>query len=234
MSITLFGSCRLSHISNTNNLNNKISYTHCTKEVIQTIKYLKEEHTILKPYNKLCFRTGIVENRFIEPTFECKQLLLDSNICIIEICSNKKYIHNNHYLHHLCVDRRFMGYNYNTPAHILYNHVIEKQNDEEIETDILEIQRLLEGKQIIIVSHYNSHINGTCMQSRDYLIHLLESICKKHDIHFINPTTALSDFKQEEIMTNDLGHYTELGLKEFGKFMDEYLQTITSTENKTK
>lgn len=41
MTITLFGSCRINHILNHNNLNNILNYTHSTKEVIQLIKFLK-------------------------------------------------------------------------------------------------------------------------------------------------------------------------------------------------
>ena len=62
MSITLFGTCRLNKIYNHNNLNNLINYSHSTKEVIQFIKFLKGELSIPKPYNKLCFRTGICNN----------------------------------------------------------------------------------------------------------------------------------------------------------------------------
>jgi hypothetical protein len=61
MSITLFGSCRIARICNNNNLNEEISYTHNTKEVIQLIKFLKGELEIQFPYNMLCFRTGITK-----------------------------------------------------------------------------------------------------------------------------------------------------------------------------
>ena len=175
MSITLFGTCRLNNIHNHNGLNNLINYSHSTKEVIQFINFLKGELSIPKPYSQLCFRTAICENKFIDYNDIYNKLFINTDIFVIEICSNKKYIHNNFYLHHLCVDKRFSCcnntpykilnnfiiekrysvFNKNTPDEILNNFIIEKQSDEEIENDILEIQKMLYPKKIIIVSHYN-------------------------------------------------------------------------------
>jgi hypothetical protein len=225
MSITLFGTCRLNNISNHNNLNNLITYTHSTKEVIQCIRFLKGEIIIPMPYNKLCFRTGITENKYIYSNNEYNKLLDDTNICIIEICSNKKYIHNNFYLHHLCVDKRHSRHNINTPREILDNYIVETQSDEEIENDILEIQRMLYPKKIIVVSHYNSKLNGEYINSRNKLINLLDVICKKNDITFINPTIVLSNFTQIQVMKDDLGHLTELGINEFSNYINNFLKT---------
>ena len=180
------------------------------------------------------FRTAICENKFIDYNEIYNKLFIDTSIFIIEICSNKKYIHNNFYLHHLCVDKlwheidnysnkHFMD---NTPQYILDNHVIEKQSDEEIENDILEIQKLLYPKKIIIVSHYNSKQNGEYINSRNHLINLLDSTCKKYNIPFINPTIVLSNYSQEHVMTTDLGHYTDFGINEFTNYVNNYLQSF--------
>jgi hypothetical protein len=226
MSITLFGTCRLNRVNNHNNLNNLITYTHSTKEVIQYIKFLKGELFIPVPYNNLCFRTAIGENKYINYNDIYNKMFIDTDIFIIEICSNKKYIHNNFYLHHLCVDTRCnFGFLERTPREILDNFTIEKQDDEEIENDILEIQKMLYPKKIIIVSHYNSKQNGEYIYSRNHLINLLDNICKKYNIPFINPTTVLSNFTQEQIMSNDLGHYTDIGVCEFTKYLNNYLTT---------
>jgi hypothetical protein len=66
MSITLFGTCRIDNINYNNNLNNLLNYSHSTKEVIQFIKFLKGELNFPEPYNKLCFRTAICDNTFID------------------------------------------------------------------------------------------------------------------------------------------------------------------------
>jgi hypothetical protein len=228
MSITLFGSCRLNNIKNHNNLNNLVTFTHSTKEVIQYIKFLKGELIIPIPYNKLCFRTAMLENTFIDFDDSYKNIFLDTNICIIEICSNKKYIHNDFYLHHLAVDSRFIYFNImkDTPQDILNNYIIEKQNDEEIENDILEIKKLLYPKRFIIVSHYNSKKNDEFLNSRNNLINLLDKICNKHNIPFINPTIVLSKFSQEEVMYDDLGHYTEFGKNEFSDYVNNFIKQL--------
>jgi hypothetical protein len=228
MHITLFGTCRLNKIYNNNNLNNLINYSHSTKEVIQFIKFLKGDLVIPFPYNKLCFRTAISENKIINYNDTYNKLFHDTDIFIIEICSNKKYIHNNFYLHHLCVDKRFDWHNKNTPNEVLHNFRIEKQNDEEIENDILEIQKMLYPKKIVVVSHYNSKQNGKYIISRNNLINLLDSICKKYDIPFINPTNILSNYAQEQIMESDLGHYTDFGINEFSNYVNKYLKGIIS------
>lgn len=225
MSITLFGSCRINNISNNNNLNKLLNYTHSTKEVIQLIKFLKGELVIPEPYNKLCFRTAITENKFIYYKDTYNKLFVDTDTFIIEICSNKKYTYNNFYLHHLCVDKRFSNWNKNTPIEILNNFIIEKQSDEEIENDILEIQKKLYPKKIIIVSHYNVKKDGQYINSRNYLINLLDNICKKYNITFINPTIILSSYNQEQVIDNDLGHYTKIGIEQFSKYMNNFLNS---------
>jgi len=225
MSITLFGTCRLNNIHNHNGLNNLINYSHSTKEVIQFINFLKGELSIHNPYNKLCFRTAICDNKFIDYNDTYNKLFIDTDIFIIEICSNKKYIHNDFYLHHLCVDKRFSNYNENTPHEILNNFIIEKQSDEEIENDILEIQKMLYPKKIIIVSHYNSKQNGEYINSRNHLINLLDSICKKYNIPFINPTIVLSNYTQEQVILSDLGHYTDFGINEFSNYINNFLKS---------
>ena len=220
--ITLFGTCRLNRINNHNDLNNLINYSHSTKEVIQFIKFLNRDIIIPKPYNLVCFRTALCENRYIDCDDTYNKLFLDTDIFIIEICSNKTYIHNNFYLHHLSVDNRYSDGS-STPREILDNFTIKKQSDEEVENDILQIEKMLYPKKIIIVSHYNSKLNGEYINSRNRLINLLDTICKKHDISFINPTDVLSGFTQEQVMSCDLGHYTELGICEFSNYVNAYV-----------
>ena len=133
--------------------------------------------------------------------------------------------HNNFYLHHLCVDKRFSFCHGNTPTEILDTFTIEKQSDQEVENDILEIQRLLINKQIIIVSHYNSKQNGEYINSRNNLINLLDSICKKYEIPFINPTIVLANYSQEQVITSDLGHYTDFGINAFSNYINNFLKS---------
>ena len=212
-------------MDNHNNLNNIINYTHSTKEVIQQIKFIKGEIAIPSPYDILCFRTAMVENRNIVWDPSMLELFNNSKVCIVEICSMKKYIHNDFYLHNLCVhasaEPRFKIY---TPSHIFSEYKCINQTEDEIENDILEIQRMIYPKKLIIVTHYNSKINGEVIPSRDKLIKLLIDIGIKHGIDVINPTEVLKTFDQNDVMYEDLCHYREIGASEFAKFMNAYVQ----------
>jgi hypothetical protein len=227
MSVTLFGSCRINDVKNSNNLNNLLNYTHSTKEVIQLIEFLKGEKNIPTPYNKLCFRTPIIFPEIdISSNEMYKQLFIDSEYCVIEICSKKLYTHNGYYLHHLCVDRRFSQWNKNTPKDIFDNYKIEIQTDAEILNDIIHIKKILSPKKIIIVSHYNSLVNNVPFAPRNELILLLKKICNDNDIPFINPTEVLKDYNQNEVISDDLGHFLLLGLKTTCDYIDNYIKTI--------
>ena len=228
VAITLCGTCRLKSIRDTFNGCHLINYPHCTKEVIQYIKFFTKELLFPFPYSFLCFRVGV--DRGVQ--FRCEDAYTpafwDTDTFVIEICSRKKYIHNGFYLHHTCVDTRPLHSNpiilARTPKEITDNHTVETQTDEEIEGDILEIQRMVHPRKIVIVSHYNSKMNGEYIPARNDLITLLGTVCEKHDISFVNPTEVLSAFPQEQVMDPDLGHYTELGVREFSNYMNNYLK----------
>lgn len=227
-SVTLFGTCRINNTKYNNNLNNLTTYTHSTKEVIQLIHFLKGEIDIPTPYNTLCFRAAIVKHKetggHINYSDANKKLFLETDVFVLEICSNKKYIHNNFYLHHLYVDKLHPDWHMLTPYEVLNNHIIEIQTDEEVENDILEIQRLLYPKKMIVVSHVDLKVNGEYIKARHDLINLLYIICKKYNISFINPANVLSNFAQEDLIKTDLTHYTDFGMDTFSKYLDNYIQ----------
>lgn len=224
MSITLFGTCRINNVINNNNLHDMVNYTHSTKEVIQQIKFLKGEIAIPPPFDTLCFRTGITNNKGILYNPELSAKFMDSTLCIIEICSNKKYMYNNYYLHHLCVDKRFSKWNANTPSEIMQGHTCVLQTEDEIESDILEIKKLIEPRKMILVTHYNSKMNDKYILARNNLVILLSKIALIHTIPLINPTEVLKDYKQEDVMDKDLGHYTQLGLNKFSDYLNNYIK----------
>jgi hypothetical protein len=227
-SVTLFGTCRINNVKHNNNLNNLTTYTHSTKEVIQLIHFLKGELNIPVPYNRLCFRAAIVKYNEtggrVCYSDANKQRFLSTDVFVVEICSNKKYMHNNFYLHHIYVDNQHPDWHMLTPVEILNNHTIEIQTDEEIENDMLEIQKLLYPKKMIVVSHLDLKLNGEYITSRRNLINLLDRICKKYNISFINPMKVLSNFSQECLVDKDLAHYTERGINEFSKYVDNYIK----------
>jgi len=225
MSITLFGTCRINNIIDNNNINNLTTYTHTTKEVLQLIYFLMGHLKLEAPLDKLSFRTGIVENR---PVIYDETLLLkftESTTVIIEICSNKTYVYDNYYLHHLCVDKRWPPhYQKNTPQHVLDNYKCIKQTPDEIESDLLKIKDLIKPRKMILVTHYNSIMNGKYIESRNNLIILLNKIAKTHNISIVNPSEVLKDYTQEEVMKGDLGHYTDFGMSKITEYLNNYIR----------
>lgn len=208
---SLFGSCRIHNVGNNNYLNMELTFTHNTKEVIQFIKFLREEKEMPPPYDRLCFRTPIDEkwSNGVILSEEQKHKFKTTKVFVIEICSRKKYIHNGYYLHHLAIDNRF------PPCEIIPENIkkeveIIKQTDKEIEEDIDNILSLVHPTKIVIVSHYNAKLNGEYIPERNNLINLLEDICHRKNIPFINPTVVLKDITQEQAVLVDLGHYTRM------------------------
>lgn len=116
--------------------------------------------------------------------------------------------------------------NKNTPQYILDSYTIETQSDEEIENDIVEIEKILYPRKVIIVSDYNSKLNREYIESRNNLVCLLDKICEKHKIPFINPRDALGQYTQEQVISENLADYTEFGVTEFGKYMNNYIKSI--------
>ena len=84
---------------------------------------------------------------------------------------------------------------------------------------------MLYPKKIIIVSHYNAKQSGKYINSRNHLINLLDCICKKYDIFFINPTVVLANYSQEQVITKDFGHYTDFGINEFSNYINNFLKS---------
>ena len=105
--------------------------------------------------------------------------------------------------------------------------MIRMATNEEIESDILEIQKMIGNKKLVIVSHYSVYINNKLLQSRYELIKTLENICKKHNLIFIQPNEIIGDDKlQNQIISSDLGHYTSYGHKLFTKNATSFLENI--------
>jgi hypothetical protein len=154
MLVTPFGSCRVEHVAHTTQLNEKTSYTHCTKETIQLIKYIKGDLKFDAPHDMYCLRKSIKNGKPLEYDPKFKELFENTDVFVVEISSMKKYIYEDKYLTHMAVDKRLFDQDYkNTPQHIIDETKVVVQTDEEIENDILEIQRLLGPKPMIVVSH---------------------------------------------------------------------------------
>ena len=233
--ITLFGTCRIDGVHYNNNINNQVNYPHSTKEIIQQIHFLSGALTIPHPYSILCFRSGILQKTDIVLTTELQDAFKTSKLFVVEICSMKKYMSDGFYLHHLAVDKRFASYNYNynnnnnddygcsTNSTNSITFECKTQTAQEIEDDILQIIKLIANRKLIVVTHYNSKRNDEFMDARNNLIVLLSDICNKYSIPIIKPSEVLKEFSQDQVMNDDLGHYTPLGFQKFSEYINNYI-----------
>ena len=187
MTIALFGSCRIVDTIKTNDCNHQITYPHCTKEVIQFIKFLNRDLEFPFPYSILCFRGGIEWGRQLRCEDVFNLSFLKSSAFVIEICSRKKYIHDNFYLHHTCIDSESVNIRKKTPTNIVDEHTLELQTDEEIEEDIMEIQKMLYPRKIVIVPHNNEKLNGKHIPARNDLINFWVHCAKNTTFHLSTP-----------------------------------------------
>jgi hypothetical protein len=227
MSITLFGTCRINNVIGNNNINNKTNFTQSTKEILQLIQFLTGEKKIEAPLNKLCFRTGLLQNKPIFYSEELRNTFIKSKLVIVEICSAKNWVYNNHYLHHMCVDKRYPSCKKNTPLQVLDNYKCIKQTPREIANDILKIKQLIHPRKMIIVTHYNCKIDGNYIPPRNQLILLLNSIAKSHNINIVNPSQVLKDYAQELVLKEDLAHYTDFGISKIAEYLNNYIRNFT-------
>lgn len=222
--LTIFGSCRVDILSG-NKLNRETTFTHCTKEVIQLIDYLEGRLQIPYPINSYCFRDSIINQKVFLDKKSFGEVFANSSICLVEICSMKKYMIGPYYLHSLAVDKRVENYKF-TPREIIDNHIISIQSPKELEEDILQIQKMIYPRKLILVSHYNALLHGKIIPSRDLLINLLQKISDKYGIFLINPNQVLKEWKQEEVMQEDLGHYTDFGKQKMFEYLELFIKFL--------
>ena len=222
INVTVLGSCRqhsISKLHNVSSIQENLSYPHYTKEILEVIKFAKGcKSPNLTPEETLyTFRTPILNKNIVTNTI-FKQEFENSDVFIIEIASKKYYKYNNIYIHHIAEDPY-----YNLP-------IIDKlekgiQSDEEIEEDILEIKRLI-TKPINIVSHLVTRNSG----ERYNLSILLENICTKHKILFLNPVKELkkigANLDELFVKENILSHYTERGHQIISTIYKDFINKV--------
>jgi hypothetical protein len=220
--ITIFGSCRQEPINkyfNVSNILSELNYPHYTKEILQQIRYLKYRN-ISNENTKFCFRSGLLKNCNSEISDseydKFKNQFNDTTFYLIEIASRISYKWNNLYMHHICEEE-----NYCFP----YKSEIIKQEltDEEIEDDIIQIRNELYPKPFIIISHFATYENG----KRYELINLLENICQKLNIPFINQSKIIKQYGNDIILQERvLAHYTIEGLEYVGNFLFDKINEV--------
>lgn len=220
--VTIFGSCRQIPINNYLNVSpilDGLNYPHYTKEILQEIRYLKYKN-IPNILTKYCFRSGLLSGCTKEISdLEFHYLNNEFNnttFFLIEIASRITYKWNNLYLHHIAEDKKYNFTNINEITK-------EESTDEEIENDIIQIRNELYPKPFIIITHFATYTTG----KRYELIKLLENICQKYNIPYINQSNIIKE-KGLDILINEpvLAHYTSEGGKYIGKVLYDKINEV--------
>lgn len=206
--ITLMGTCRIAPLPGANDLHQRLTFTHSTKEVLQLISFLNGNVEEMKELPGECFRAVIRDGATVEWSAELTKTWNRSDTVLVELCSRKTYLFRTFYLHHLCVDKRFRYWTQTDPR-ILNEYCLRHQTDGEIEDDMIQIVERCHPRRVIFVTHYN--YPHPSIHGRDELIQLVKTISVKHQFECIDPTEVLSAYEPSEVMTDDGGHYTAFG-----------------------
>lgn len=217
--ITVLGSCRQYSVAPMTDIQEKISYPHYTKEILEVIRFCKYG-SIHPEDTRRILRTAILENRDIHYDEALKKTWEETDVFIIEIASNMAYLDTElqRYVHHIMYDDS----RFNQDRHRIQQMFLD---DETIEEDLVEIKKELTGKPIIIVSHIVTYQHGR----RYELVSLLERLCKKHDLLFLNPTHEFE--KRGLSITNylmDSNHYNDAGHAMVKTIYDDFLVQMKS------
>ena len=220
MNVTIFGTCRTDSLNNYNTrIKHEISYTYDTKEILEVIKFIKYNH--ISPNDTITtFRTPMISKTPIH-AIEFEGIFGKTNVFLIEICGKKTYNCNGLFVHSALS-------NFSNDE-ISQQIIIHQQSSEEIENDILAIMNELHTKKIIIVSH----IVTDDKSERHALSKLLENICCKYNILYINPVVELhkKGYNIYDLVDNQkkIIHYNERGHIAIKEIYEEYIRKCYDT-----
>lgn len=156
---------------------------------------------------KYIFRGVYLDNNLKIDKIKLQKEFKSSKNVFIEICSRKKCIKNNFYIHHLSDDKGD-DINNNKEDNIYDEKFkLEIQDFNEIENDILEIINILQDKNVYFITHIDYQDEHYQNEKRLLFINQLCIIFKKHNIKYFNPSNC---GLQEHMMGNN--HFTSKGL----------------------
>jgi hypothetical protein len=219
MKITILGSCRLFSVSDVytcSTVHGNISYPHYSKDVLELIKFCKYGH-LTKDQTLFTFMWPIINKKPVIFDEKLKTDFETSDIFLVEIASKIAYQYGDIYVHHTAVQSEYK-------IEIKDEIIQRKQDKDEIEKDLLDIKKELNGK-LIVVCHVVTYEHG----ERYILSQWLEELCVKHNILFINPIRELKligcdidkAFKKEPVIS----HYTEYGHEMIKTVYDKYIKS---------
>ena len=225
MKVTIFGSCRqqplLEHYTGTS-IQEELTYTHYTKEIIQAIEFCKGM-PISALNTQYCFRTGILQNSPIINQADLQREYEESDVIVVEIASRICYEWNHLFMHHIATEEQYGFY--------AREQIVQRElTNEEIEADLWRIKQLVQHgttpKKLLITSHIYTKEQG----KRYDLIKLVERLCLKYDIAYLSPSEYLaheSEVYQEESI---LAHYTDKGKYLIGLVYKEHIENLFKTK----
>jgi hypothetical protein len=221
MKVTSFGSCRQHALSNhfqLTSIQERLTYPHYTKEIVQAIEFCKGiSSSDVETLSPFLFRSGILSKRPLKGTAFLNEFQT-TDLFVIEIASRQSYRYRDFYVHHILTESA-----YEFPERHLIN--VYTQIDEEIEADLLRIKALLSPKPFIVVSHVYTRVTG----SRYTLVRLLEQLCAKHTIPFLDPMTLLPEPLELLFDHDDTNHYTSVGHEAIGLIYQKFIQQTLRT-----
>lgn len=215
--VTIFGTCRLDSLSNCNaRIKFEISYTYDTKEILEVIRFIKYNH--LSPEQTITtFRTPMIEKKPVYAK-DFEGIFENTDIFVIEICGKNSYKYNNTYVHSALA--QFSDEN------IANSIEIHKQSDEEVENDIIEIMNQLNTRKIIIVGHIVTEYQG----ERYELSKLLQNICIKYNLAFIDPAIEITKkgYNIHDLVAHEkkIYHYNDTGHTVMKQIYEEFIANI--------
>lgn len=207
MVATVLGSCRQSLINTrmlTTDIQEKLSYPHYSKEILQEILFLKHEVDTIVPVQdtRYVFRSQLLSSctQIIDQTLHdhLRKEFMRTDIFLVEIASRMSYLWKGYYLHHIAEEPEYSFPNRKDIC-------IYEMLDDEIEDDLHEIQKQLHPKKFIIISHFATYQHG----KRYELVKLLEKLCTQMDIPFWDQSRLIHDHGTEILKDNC--HYTDHG-----------------------
>jgi hypothetical protein len=226
MIITILGSCRqkpLEKYFQTTNIQEGLTYPHYSKEVVQAIEFCKGISDIPVDLTKYIFRSGLIYKNILNSSSFLHEFNR-TDLFVIEIASRLSYEYKDYYAHHIAYD--------DGQYKIEDVHNINKRelSDDEIENDIINIKKLLNSKKILIVPHIYTHKEG----KRYNLVKLLESLCNKHGVPFLDVSYEIekrhldvSTIYESEPL---LAHFTAHGKEIVSEIYREKINIIKNTD----
>jgi len=148
-----------------------------------------------------CFRTGILhkikidQHKFI-PEF------LNADVFVVEIATRLVYEYKGKVVHHILAESNY-GFN------DIENITLRSIEDSEMKSDIIEMQKLVYPKTLVIACHIYTRKSG----KRYDLVQSIKRITNELSIRFIDISDLLSSYSPDVIYhkENVLAHFTKEG-----------------------